>query len=381
MIKGDKMKNVNDYFLKMTDKVSFVELKKDTTLNINNYVLKDDIPLPIVTDTLVHGVKKGNMEEELNVAYMIEGIIYVLGIDLDFKYNSEYRTILYNFNSEIEDFILHRAIRFDTEGMYDDSAIFSRALININNKNIKGIFNYALSLEKIANRYFNEEKEELANMFLLESTNRLESILDISPDYSLAYYKLGYHYMNYGQFQKANLMWDKFIKIDDDKNRIQEIREQLALINDDVTYEKGISYLTRGNHDKALDIFLSLQQKHNNQWNLYYLTGLAYKGLGEYEDAIENFVEAVNLGGSIAELYNELGICLFGIGNTKESIDVLSKGIEIDETNYKIVFNRGLVYLQLGITDKAKEDINMAYRLNPDDPAVIKAIEKLKVVE
>lgn len=370
------MNIVKDYFLKMTDKISFVEIREDRTLNIKDYTLTKDTPLPIVTDTLLDEIKAGNLQEEFNIAHIIEGMIYILGIDLDFKYNEEYKRILYNFNPKIEDFILYTGLKLSEAGEQDKSAIFFRALTNMNNKNINGLFNYAISLEKIAKKFIEAEEEEKGKTFLMESTNILETILDLDSNYALAYYKLGYHNKNYGQFQKARLMWEKYIKLDDDKMRLQEIREELSIINDDAEYEECLNFISKNKYNEALDKLLPLIQRHSENWNLYYMAGIAYKGLGDYEEAIEYFAEAINLGSENPDLYNELGICLFGIGNINEAIDILTKGIELDKDNYRLIFNRGLVYLQLGIDEQALKDIKTAYELNPQDESVKKIFEQ-----
>lgn len=364
------MNTVDEFFLKMTDKVSFVQLKKGAAFKIRDYLVEDDIPLPIVTATLIDEIKEGDIVEELKVMHLIEGIIYILGIDLNFKYNNQYKNILYNFNENIEDFILYRGLSLYDQEQFEDSAIFFRALNNINAKNIQGIFNYGLSLEQIANRYLDLGQEKRGKVFLTEATKQFEKILDIDDRYPLAYYKLGYHYRYSEQYQKAKLMWEKYITLDSDEIRIQEIREQLDMITDQVDYEEGVNYLTLGNYEKALVKLSTLASKHKKSWNLYYLAGLACKGLGEYEEAVEYFCEAMNLGGNDPDLYNELGICLFTIGNVKEAIDIYTKGIEEYPSDYKLLFNRGLMYLQLGNVEEAREDILTAYELNPKDPSV-----------
>lgn len=372
------MKIIDDYFLKKAKKISFLELKKGSTLNIKDYTITDDLPLPVVTDTLVEEIKEGKIEDELKVAYIMEGMIYLLGVDYDFKHNDEYKKILYNINSDIEDFILYRGLKFNEEEQYDNGAIYFRALTNINNKNVNGIFNYALSLERIAEEFIESEDDEKGNKILLELTNQLETILDIDPNYALAYYKLGYHYKHSGQFQKSKLIWEKYINLDNNEVRIQEVREQLDVIIDDAEYEEGLSYIGSQQYTKALDKLLPLASKHTNLWNVFYVIGLAYKGLGEFEEAIEYFNQAIDSGGENVELYNELGICLFGLGYVNESIDIFNKGVSLDETNYKIIFNRGLIYLQLGIFDKAKDDIYAAHRLNPGDDVVKSKLKELE---
>lgn len=378
MIKGDKMKIVDDYFLKKVDRVSFVQLKKGTKIEIGNYTIKEDIPLPIVTTTLIEEIKEGHIEEELKVSYIIDGAIYILGIDIDFKHKNEYKKILYNYNPDIEGYILFKGFQFVKEDNLDSGAIFFRALAGLNPENIEGLFNYALSLENIGKNFIDLGHKDKGEAFLIESTSQLEGILDIDINYPLAYYKLGYHYKYYEQFQKAKLIWEKYLTLDKEEERVQEIREQVEIIEDDAKFEEGINYITKEHYQEALDNLIPLSYKHKKWWNIFYLVGLAYKGIGEYEEAIDYFYEALNLEGIDVNIYNELGICLFSLGDIQEAINIFNQGIDQDDTDYRIIFNRGLAYFKLGLVDKGKEDIKAAYILNPNDRVVGNYMKQLE---
>ena len=75
---------VKEYFKKKTDKLSFIELKENASLEIKGYPSDKHIPLPIVTDNLINEIEKGNLEEEINLSYIIDGIIYLIGVDSSF---------------------------------------------------------------------------------------------------------------------------------------------------------------------------------------------------------------------------------------------------------------------------------------------------------
>ena len=364
------MNIVEEYFKKMTDNISFIELKKNSYIDLKGYIINDHLPLPIVIDTLVEEIQTGNLYDELNVKHLIDGIIYTLGVDIDFKYKDEYIKILYHYNKKIEDYIFYRGLKFAEDGNYDMSAVHFRALININSKNIVGIFNYALSLESISKKLIENKFVEKGELFLLESTNQLEKILDIDSDFSLAYYKLGYHYKYQGQFLKANLIWNKYLKLDREEIRAEEIRRELELIQDDVNFEQGIYHLNNGEYDLALERFLKLIDKYKDWGYIYYLTGLAYKGNKEYEFAVKFLSTAMELEECNIDIYNELGICIYALGDLNSAINIFDKGIDLNQGDYKLFFNRGMTYLELGNVKEAIEDMNMAYKLNPKDTFV-----------
>lgn len=60
------MSVVDSYFKKNIDKVTFLELKKDTVIGEGKYSLKKEIPLPIKTDALINEIKEGNLQDELS---------------------------------------------------------------------------------------------------------------------------------------------------------------------------------------------------------------------------------------------------------------------------------------------------------------------------
>lgn len=93
---------VNDYFKKKTNKITFIELKKGARINIKGYPIDKDIPLPILTDVLVSEIIEGNMEEEIKVSDIIDGIIYLMGIDSLFMHMEDYKNILMYYNKKLK---------------------------------------------------------------------------------------------------------------------------------------------------------------------------------------------------------------------------------------------------------------------------------------
>lgn len=374
------MNSVNEYFKKHTDKLSFIELRDNKTLNVEGYKIKEDTPLPILTEALVEEIKEGKLEEEIKMTNIIDGIVFLMGIDTEFKYIKEYQEILNYYNEDIEEYIFYKGIRNIEKEDYDKAAICFRALKIINPKNINGIFNYALTLESIAKTFFAAEEDETGLDFLNLSTGELESILDIDKTYPLAYYKLGFHYKFYGQFLKAKLIWQKYILLDKDDLRLQEIRIEIENIENDVILEGGITYLAKGDFEKALNEFLKLLPKLEKWWELNYYIGLSYKALSDYEQAIKYFKISLEENKQVAEVYNELGISYLLLGEIQEAIEIFNKGIAEIDDDYKLLFNRGMSYLQIDDVKNAYEDIRRAVEINPEDENMKLQKERLEEI-
>lgn len=364
------MNIIDKYFEENNKNLTFIELKKRNYIKLNEVSLSG-VPLPIITDELIKEISSGNLENEVNMIHIIDGIIYLMGIDKDFKYMDKYLIILESYKENMIDYIYGKALQKIYNKELDFGGIFLRTLLNLEPNNVNARFNYALVLEEIG-RLNNEKDIDGNDEFINASTDELETILDIDDKYSLAYYKLGFHYKYYEQFIKAKLTWNKFLMFDEDEDRHQEIREEIEMIESSVNFETGLTYITYNQYDKALIAFEKLLPKHENDWNVLYLIGMCYKGLGDLNTAIDYLNTALELNDEEPDLYNEIGIVLFTDGKIIDAINTFNKGIEKSFNDYKLFFNRGLGYIQLGEYMLALEDINRANTLNPEDENVIK---------
>lgn len=289
------MNNLELKFKEKTNELSFLELKENTSIKINNYVVATDLPLPIITNTLVKDIKKGNLEDEINLANVIEGIIYLVGADPKFLYVDEYIKLLKAYKTDIAEYMFFKGINYFEDKDIIHSGIYFRAILVLDTQNVKAKFNYALVLEDLGKKDIEANRIEEGEELLLKAINELEEILKIDENYSLAYYKLGFFYKYNEQYLKAQLTWKRFLVLDKDENRLQEIREEIEGIEDNVRFETGITYLNYNEFGKAAEFFLKLLPKYKDDFNTNFLIGLSYKGIGEYEYAWDYLNKAYEL--------------------------------------------------------------------------------------
>ena len=367
------MSRVEKYFLDKAKNLSFIELKKGSEVEIKGHKVETELPLPIITETLLEDIRQGGADDEISVLNMINGIIYLFGTDRDFVHNERYKELLLSFDPNIEDFILYNGLEYMKKEDFVTAAIYLRAISYLDRDDELSLFNYAMALENLSQEL---ENKELIDKLILKATSCLEKILDINNEFALAYYKLGYHYRYAEQFVKAKLIWEKYLKLEDDIERQNEVREELSIIDSDVEFEETIVLLAQGQFNIALEKLLKLKES-SDWWNIDYLIGLCYKNLNETEEAIKYFEEAISKGGEEAVVYNELAISYFTIGYPEEALKQLDEATRLDPTNFESVLNRGIIYQQLGLMDQALEDFNKAYELNPDD-SIKELIENIR---
>ncbi|WP_422486976.1 tetratricopeptide repeat protein [Gudongella sp. DL1XJH-153] len=369
------------YFRDKTESVSFVQLKDERDFTIHGFDLDQSIPLPVVTEKLLSELSKVDSEQGITLERVIEGILYLMGADQHFKYHDYYSRILEAYNPDIEKELFKRAILAFENDDYTESGLFFRAYNNMYGSK-EGMLYYAMVLEAMGKKRIEEEKIDEGNEFLEESTAILEELLDEDREYYPAYYKLGYHYKFYEQYVKAKLTWDKVLIYDPDENRRQEIRQELDLIDSDYRVELGLTYMNNMNYEKSIEVLSKLMPKHSKNWYANYLLGMAYRGYGDNQMAMDYFYAAMDSDPTVAEVYNELGISYFNDNDIEKAIDIFTEGIEAGiHDDYRLFFNRGLGYLNLGEIDKGYDDVYKAHKLDPEDENVkaqLNAIDRFK---
>lgn len=371
------MKISEEYFKSKTEDISFINLRRDRTFELKDITLDKDLPLPVVTNSLLTELNKVDETKGISIQRVIEGIVYLLGADQDFVHRDEYGKILDRILSKPEEELFSMGLRKLEEGDLDESGLIFRAFNSLYGSR-DSEFYYAIVLEGIGKKYFNEEELELGNKFLEESTNILEELLNEDNTFYPAYYKLGYHYKFYEQYTKAKLTWDKVLIYDPDENRRQEIRQELDLIDLDYRVELGLTYINNMMYEKAVEVLVKLMPKEIDNWYINYLLGMAYRGYGDNTTAIEYFYQALDNKVNPQDVYNELGITYFNDGSIEKAISIFSEGINTLENDYRLYFNRGLGYLNLGLMDKGYEDIKTASTLNPEDENIKAQLKALK---
>ena len=371
------MEILEEYFKEKTKNISFIEIKPDTYIDVNGYRVSENIPLPIIVDDLIDEVKDNDGGEEIKFESFINGIVYTIGVDPKFKYFEQYKEILYSFDKKIEDYIIYKSLNNISQDKLEIGLIWLRALYFINNKNLFGKYNYALAIAERAKEAFELKDIEQGKDLLDSSTKVLEEILDDDPDFHLALYKLGYHYKSKSEFRKSKITWEKFLRLGKEDELIEEVRNCLEAMEDDVIYEEGYNLILEGYSEDGLDKLLSIVDKYDKWWNLYFMIGLGYRQIGQYEKAKEYFEKVLELKEDQVDTLNELGLSLVYLGDTPNALKNFSKAIELRPTDYEIMCNRGMTYLQINDITNSRKDILNAYEINPNDEVTIACVGEL----
>lgn len=372
---------IDKYLLKKTEELAFITVKKEGDFHLDGYEIpKEGLNVPIKNEVLVKGIKEKTAQDGLNSISIADAMIYIIGIDPEFRYNDEYKKFLtalekkVNFN--VRSYAGYMSRKYFELGETTDSLIYIKALITLYPDDIEGLYNYAIVCQEVATSYQKDGDAKGMNAFLLEAGEKLEKIINMDENFALAYYHLGYHYYNQSQYIKAKVIWEEAIKHGLDEDIIAEIQENIGKMDYKVQYEEGYSLVFQGKFEEGLDKLLPLEEQYGDWWNLLFIIGIAYKNMGEMDRAIHYFDKILIIKPNQVDTLVELALCEASSFNMERAVELLEQATKIKE-DPEILCNLGMAYLNTGNIDDAIYYIERAYELNPEDEITIACMREL----
>lgn len=366
-----KDKYFEEFYEKKRNDISFISLKKGASIKFKDRIFTTDkeLPVPVRVQKLLEDIKKQNEMDGITLNNIIDGIIYIIGSDVNFGFLTEYEKMLEELNFDIKPYIVYCINKFD-ENECEDGVVYGKALVNLE-ENEKSCFVYASALEKMGLKHNDEGREEKGQYFLEEANKYFEKCLDYDDKFALAYYKLGFYYKRSQQYVKAELTWNKHQLIDDDVLRIDEIRNELIQLRPYVDFEKGYNLILKEKPEEGLDLLLPLVKELGGWWNLLFFIGLAYRMLEQYDIAETYFENVLKLEEEQKDALNELGLCKLCRGKYVEAAELFTDLLNIEPGNCEVFCNRAVAYMYNNQLDRAMEDIQTALKINPADPVAL----------
>ena len=372
---------IDKYLLKKTEELAFITVKKDGDFHLDGYEIpKDGLNVPIKNEVLVKGIKEKTAQDGLNSMSIADAMIYIIGIDPEFRYNDEYKKFLNalekKVNFDVRAYSGYMSRKYFELGEYTDSLIYIKALVTLYPEDIEGLYNYAIVCQEVATSYQKDGDAKGMNDFLLEAGEKLEKIINMDESFALAYYHLGYHYYNQSQYIKAKVIWEEAMKLGLDEDIIAEIQENIGKMDYKVQYEEGYTLVFQGKFEEGLDKLLPLEEQYGEWWNLLFIIGIAYKNLGEMDKAMLYFEKILIIKPKQVDTLVELALCEASSFNMERAIELLEQAAKIKE-DPEILCNLGMAYLNIGDIDDAIYYIERAYELNPEDEITISCMREL----
>ena len=348
------------YIKSGVEKLLFIEIKKDVVLKLKgNPVLKKG-EYPIEPDDIID-IVKDNIDA-IPSDKLINGMIYITGCDESFKYNNLYIEFLKSIDG-IESYIILK-IKENEDKDLKRSIIYATSLFVITKNKEHGMNRILLLMD-----LYNKTKLDFLEGEIVESLRALTSLY---PEYILPCYYLGEYYLN------KDLALSKFYlrKCLDDEKTKDEAEELIAKIQKTEEYDSAVSLVKKGEGDKAIKTLLAYIEENPKNPDALYFIAVALRQMGMYKNALQYLDNLLNFG-ETPETLNEIGLNFASLNKYKSALDYFKSALRIKPQDTEILCNMAVCQFNLGNINEAKEDFELAERLNPKDEIAALWLKKI----
>ena len=210
-----------------------------------------------------------------------------------------------------------------------------------------------------AYKYYIEGRNFHLNGEYQKSISIMQRAISIDPEFAMAYLSLGKSYRALGDEAESMKYQQKALDLSD---RLSD-REKLMIQGDYYSFFEK-------NKDKAVEAFEKLVELYPNDWSAYESLGWQYAWFGKFDKAIELYEVAVNNNPN-PDAFTMLAICYCYKGLYDVAREILQKYIDDFSDNAGIRFMIARTYVLQRDFDRALEQLDKAFSLDPTDYSII----------
>lgn len=355
---------------KYLKEIVFLELKEEKTVSVGNLVLDNHVPIPVFLQDLASKIKTEQLEN-IPVVSIIKGLVTYLGVGEDVKgYKDIYVNMLLSIDSDIVLNILVDALKHAEHKNYLSAILYLNAVLQIDEENVDALYNMGRCYMDLANEKEMDELYRMAKIFF-------EKALEVDPELYDAFYHLGFCYYNEKSFLKAEEVWLSALRGDLNQEKREEIVVALGRVRDKALFEKGRDLILSQRVDEGLELLKTIEEEHDEWWELLFFIGLGYRISELYEEAIPYFMKVMTLNTGHAQSLNELGVCFLSVGDISNSKDYFKEALKLVPNSSEYLVNNGIAYFTEGDLATARDFFTRALEQNSKDEVAMMWMDHL----
>ena len=236
-----------------------------------------------------------------------------------------------------------------------------------------------------ANAYNNQGKKH-------EAIEKLKKIIELAPDFILAYKAIADIYSNHNQFSQAMPYYEQaaalglndaqvfnnlgiaYMHKEDYPQAVFYLKKAHILEPDDpdIMYNLASTLRDNRNLQEAVTLYLRLAQRVPDYPNLHNDLGAIYELLGEKEQAAQEFTRELNiLNQELSEKgWNDfkrerMALAWCGLGQPEKALKIINEVIQHDPQQKSAFYARAQIFRKLGRFQEAEQDMGRAQGVVP----------------
>lgn len=315
--------------------------------------------LPIRRSELVQQVQNQKDADTMALEPVLSGMVYMLGMDPDFREASFYRKILATLKSDPVQYAIsvgHRALQESSAVTEKASRLFAlaamRAAFLWDSERTDAAVAYGDVLWRTA-----EVQTQVSEREALDTCGKrlLEQVLRRDEKTPQALLSLGERAARQGDFLTSDGYLKKALSCTEDPKRIDVILRYREAIAADVALANALYFIRRADYRKAEEYLLRAQKK-GERYDVSYYLGVCYANVGLFSEAVCAFRTALTQGANFPEAYRDCAFALAGNGEGAQALQMLARGLEKFPADLRMRYNRAVLLGEAGQISEALSD-------------------------
>lgn len=360
----------------MLDDVFFVSMEGRTNFVINDFVVREDVPLPVLADN-----EKAFSASDINPENIILGMIKVVKDDPENENLDYYRDFIYTVKPDVDEMLTSSAYEAENNGDYSDALDIYRGLLALNPDSQDHLLNIAVCYDEFSQVLLNKGRElesEKMDDLAFEYFKKLEGI---EPKEETTLFYLGRFYFVRENYEKALDFFNSFVVIASDEERKNEVIAVLKEIQEkgvfDGDYKSAYDLIQADKDEDALGYIERFLGKYPHVWTAHYLKGHALRKIERFNDSVIALKEALKYNESSADVFNELGLCYTNLESFTKAELAFVKALRDKPEDVSIMYNLAILFYKKEELDEACRFCQVILDMVPED---LKAKELLDII-
>ncbi|MDW7670361.1 MAG: hypothetical protein SCK57_09525 [Bacillota bacterium] len=361
---------LKNWAYRMTDQLTFIQLKPGISLGIENYsVPAEGLYVPLLTIELAGRIQQSAIDEVVTVPAIIRGILFLLGSDPDFKHKNDYESLISGIPELTKSTATESVKEFELEGDFEEAAIIMRGYHQLFPDDDEAMIMLGALYVRIAGSQ-KQQQTILEKTMMMEALQILESKYPQQKDNVLMLFYLGTLYQWQKSYLKAKEMWTHALQVAKGKKEKRLINTKLSDIEPLVRYEKGYQLILRGKADEGLAVLQPILDEMPHWWNLHFFIAMGYQQKSQWDEAISHFGKVLEIRGFHLQTAIELSEIYLAKGEQQKSIHWMEEAMLQNPENAELICRMAYLKALTGSHTEAYELLDSATASGGDSEMV-----------
>ncbi|MGE4584954.1 MAG: tetratricopeptide repeat protein [Sphaerochaeta sp.] len=353
--------------------ILFITLPASMEREINGFHIDSSIQIPV---QLPDGRTSLENAGEISLELIVSGMLKIIAYHNDHPHAPYYRAFVLAVQPDaVKELNIAAIAQQQKENLTFAEELFL-AVCHLSPQSATYI-NLATLYNRMAAK--DASKGAAYDLYQQKALETLKEGLDVVGEDAQLLSELGFFHLYQGNVEIAREYLSRYLDIaqpDEKREHVQRIMNDIeSKLSDDRSLMQAYDAIQMNKEEEALDLLDQFLSQNPSVWNAWFLKGWALRRLQNFAEAETALLAALANCKGTSDIYNELALCSLETGKRDLAKMYLNTAVDLDGENLTLLSNLAYLHLQDQEWDEAREYLELARNLDPNDPLIIRLME------